>query len=128
MVAILPGISRSGSTITGGLFAGLKREDAVRFSFLLSLPAILGANILKLPELFDDPSFSAGLPVMAAGVAAALLSGIAAIKLLKYISENKKIYGLFGILYHCRRRDGGRRPSFLTDGVPYAAYQTPKTG
>lgn len=90
MVAILPGISRSGSTITGGLFAGLKREDAVRFSFLLSLPAILGANILKLPELFDDPSFSAGLPVMAAGVAAALLSGIAAIKLLKYISKNKR--------------------------------------
>ena len=90
MVAILPGISRSGSTITGGLFAGLKREDAVRFSFLLSLPAILGANILKLPELFDDPSFSAGLPVMAAGVAAALLSGIAAIKLHKYIAENKR--------------------------------------
>jgi hypothetical protein len=47
-VAIIPGISRSGSTIVAGLAAGLRREDAVRFSFLLSLPAICGGALLEL--------------------------------------------------------------------------------
>ena len=47
-LAVIPGISRSGSTIVMGLKRGLSPEEAFRFSFLLSLPAILGANILKL--------------------------------------------------------------------------------
>lgn len=50
-IAIAPGISRSGSTIAAALFAGLRREDAVRFSFLLSIPAIAGASLLKLRDL-----------------------------------------------------------------------------
>ena len=71
MVAIFPGISRSGSTITGGLFAGFRREDAVRFSFLLSIPAILGANLLKLPDLFETGLGGESALPMLLGVAAA---------------------------------------------------------
>ena len=89
IVAIFPGISRSGSTITGGLFAGFRREDAVRFSFLLSIPAILGANLLKLPDLFETGLGGESALPMLLGVAAALLSGIAAIRLLRYITKNK---------------------------------------
>ena len=91
LIAVMPGISRSGSTITGGLFAGFSKKDAVRFSFLLSIPAILGANILKLPELISDPSFSANALPYLCGVLAAALSGFAAIKLLQYISSAKKL-------------------------------------
>src|SRR5699024_6525427 len=55
LVGVLPGISRSGSTITGGRLFGLDRQDAVRFSFLLSVPAILGANILSLRDIAENP-------------------------------------------------------------------------
>lgn len=50
-MALAPGVSRSGSTITAALFAGVRREDAVRFSFLIFLPAVLGASLLKLRDL-----------------------------------------------------------------------------
>ena len=89
MVAIFPGISRSGSMFTGVLVAGFRREDAVRFSFLLSIPAILGANLLKLPDLFETGLGGESALPMLLGVAAALLSGIAAIRLLRYITKNK---------------------------------------
>jgi len=77
-VAIVPGISRSGSTIVAGLVVGLRREDAVRFSFLLSLPAILGASVLELRHI---PAGEAGLrpAVAAAGFAAATVTGYLAI-------------------------------------------------
>jgi undecaprenyl-diphosphatase len=77
-VAIVPGISRSGSTIVAGLAAGLRREDAVRFSFLLSLPAILGASLLELRHL---PARAPDLPlaVAAAGFAVAAATGYLAI-------------------------------------------------
>jgi undecaprenyl-diphosphatase len=51
MIALIPGTSRSGITISAGLFAGLKKEEAAKFSFMLSAPAILGAAIVKLPNL-----------------------------------------------------------------------------
>ena len=51
MCAIMPGLSRSGTTMTGGLVAGLKKEDALEFSFLLALPTILGSVVLKLGDL-----------------------------------------------------------------------------
>jgi len=77
-IAIVPGISRSGSTIVAGLAAGLRREDAVRFSFLLSLPAICGAALL---ELRHPPAGSPGVPfaLAAAGFAAAAATGYLAI-------------------------------------------------
>jgi undecaprenyl-diphosphatase len=76
-VAIVPGISRSGSTIVAGLATGLRREDAVRFSFLLFLPAILGATLLELRH----PPAGATVPISlaAAGFAAAAVTGYLAI-------------------------------------------------
>jgi len=71
-LAFFPGISRSGVTIGGGLLAGLRHQEAARFSFLLATPVILGAGILEVPQLF-----SSGVPV-GEYVAAAVLSGIAA--------------------------------------------------
>jgi undecaprenyl-diphosphatase len=89
LLAIFPGISRSGMTITGGLLCGFDREFAVKFSFILSIPAILGANILSLFELSEHPINSADIVPYILGMAAALLSGFAAIKLLNYISKKK---------------------------------------
>ena len=71
-LAFLPGISRSGITIGGGLVAGLRHEEAARFSFLLATPVILGAGVVEVPQLF-----SSGVPV-GEYVAGAVLSGIAA--------------------------------------------------
>lgn len=84
-IAILPGISRSGSTITGGLLAGFKRSFAVKFSFLLSIPAILGAAILDFPDASPMP---AGPAIV--GVIISALSGFVAIKLLLRIVKKKK--------------------------------------
>lgn len=89
LAAIFPGISRSGMTITGGLLCGFDREYAVKFSFILSVPAILGANILSLSELSSHPIASADIFPYICGMAAALLSGLCAIKLLSYISKKK---------------------------------------
>jgi undecaprenyl-diphosphatase len=77
-LAISPGISRSGATITGGLFRGLTREAAARFSFLLSIPAILGAAVVAVPDL--PPGTDWG-PVLAA-TAVAGVTGFAAIAFL----------------------------------------------
>lgn len=71
-LAFIPGISRSGVTIAGGLLAGLRHDEAARFSFLLATPVILGAGLVEVPLLF-----SAGVPV-GEYVTGAVLSGIAA--------------------------------------------------
>lgn len=54
LVAVFPGISRSGATICGGLFTGFKREFAVKFAFLMSIPAVLGSAVFKLPDLVAE--------------------------------------------------------------------------
>ena len=71
-MAFLPGISRSGVTIGGGLLAGLRHEEAARFSFLLATPVILGAGLVEVPGLFQS-----GVPV-GEYLAAAVLAGVAA--------------------------------------------------
>jgi undecaprenyl-diphosphatase len=71
-LAFLPGISRSGVTIGGGLLAGLRHQEAARFSFLLATPVILGAGLVEVPQLF-----ASGVPV-GEYVAGAVLAGIAA--------------------------------------------------
>jgi undecaprenyl-diphosphatase len=87
-IAIVPGISRSGSTIVGGLAVGLRREDAVRFSFLLSLPAICGAALL---ELRHPPAGSPGVPVAlaVAGFAAAATGYLAILVVLRWTRAGK---------------------------------------
>ena len=97
-VALLPGISRSGSTITGGLLNGLERPDAVRFSFLLSIPAIFGASVLKLPDFFADIPDTKTLAVYLVGATVSAVVGICAIKLLGYISK-KSNFRVFS--YYC---------------------------
>jgi len=85
--ALFPGLSRSGTTVTGGLTQGLDRENAVRFSFIMSIPAILGANITELPGLFASPIPSSDVMPLMLGMAAAFLSGLFAIGLLRYIAK-----------------------------------------
>ena len=98
LAAIFPGLSRSGSTISGGLFLGLDRKEAVKFSFLMSVPAVLGANILNVPDVLRVQITKSELGIYLAGMAAAALAGFAAMKLLFYISEKSK-FGFFA--YYC---------------------------
>lgn len=98
LFAILPGISRSGMTITGGVFNGFKRELAVKFSFILSIPAILGSVVITLVKDFESISLGENAGVIFAGVAASFVSGLLAIKLLEYISK-KNTFKAFA--YYC---------------------------
>jgi undecaprenyl-diphosphatase len=89
-VAILPGISRSGATIATGLFLGLKREEATRFSFLLSIPAILGALILHLPDLLAPTRPDIIWWVLLLGFSSAFIVGYLAIRwLLQLVNSGK---------------------------------------
>ncbi|MBC7260655.1 MAG: undecaprenyl-diphosphate phosphatase [Chloroflexi bacterium] len=80
--AIAPGISRSGATIGAGLFLGLRREAATRFSFLLATPIILGAGLLQVKRLLASPNLDAALLPLVLGFLAAFLSGYACIRFL----------------------------------------------
>jgi undecaprenyl-diphosphatase len=75
VVALIPGISRSGVTMAGGLVAGLRHQEAAKFSFLLATPIIAGAGVLEVPQLFQH-SLDGG--TLAVYLAAAVLAGIAA--------------------------------------------------
>ena len=97
LFAVLPGISRSGMTIIGGTLFGFKREFAVKFSFILSIPAILGSTVITLVKDWNDLDFG-NIGVILAGVAAAFVSGLCAIKLLEYIT-NKHNFKVFA--YYC---------------------------
>lgn len=100
MCAIIPGLSRSGSTITGGLTQGFTREFAVKFSFILSIPAILGANIIEIPKLLSTPVPQSDIIAYAAGMVAAALAGIVAMKLLIYISRHAtfKVFSVYCVV------------------------------
>ncbi len=98
MCALVPGLSRSGSTITGGLFMGFKRELAVKFSFIMSIPAILGANVLSLADIAENPIAKTDIVPYIAGTVAAAIVGILAMKLLIYISK-KSNFRMFS--YYC---------------------------
>lgn len=87
----LPGISRSGSTIVGGLFCGLDKKTAVRFSFLMSIPAILGALVLDIKDIFTAPSQTLSFLPVAVGMITAALSGYFAIKVLLRLVEKSKL-------------------------------------
>ena len=90
--AILPGISRSGSTIVGGRMMGLNNEDSVTFSFLLAIPAICGATTLALKDLLSEESAASSLPVslLVGGAICSFLVGIVALRwLIRWSREDR---------------------------------------
>jgi undecaprenyl-diphosphatase len=97
VLALLPGFSRTGSTIAGGLGAGLSHEDALRFSFLLATPIIGAAALLKLPELFTAGN-QAALGVAAVG---ALCSAVGAYFSAKFLAKYFKTKTLTPFAIYC---------------------------
>jgi len=80
--AIMPAISRSGLTIAGSLFRDLDRDFAAKFSFLLSIPAILGAAVFQAKDIFEAGAAAVNIPAIAAGTVAAAVAGYASVKLM----------------------------------------------
>ena len=89
-LALIPGFSRTGSTIGGGLFIGLDHENAARYSFLLATPIILAASVLKLPELLSSGNVGTIEPILIGSVAAAITAYLSVRFLTKYF-ETKKL-------------------------------------
>ena len=84
ILALLPGISRSGATMVAGVLRGLSHEDAARFSFLLATPVILAAGALKIPELFGPAGDGIGGQVWAGSAAAFVAAYLSVRFLVKY--------------------------------------------
>jgi undecaprenyl-diphosphatase len=106
--AILPGVSRSGSTISMGLYLGMKRDDVANFSFLMVIPVIGGAMLLKVIELIEMGIDADGLMILIVGFATAFVSGYLALKYLIIILRSRGIdpfawycwlVGLAGLYY-----------------------------
>lgn len=106
-VATVPGISRSGSTITGGLLCGLDKSFAVEFAFVMSIPAVLGANILEIFKVVKNGMETPFIYCLI-GAAVAAVVGVGAIKLVELVSRKNKfiffsIYcaavGLFAVIW-----------------------------
>ena len=97
-IATMPGISRSGMTISAGCFTGFERKFAVRFSFLLSIPAVLGANILSLKDAAEAGIVWSEVPVYLLGVVTAAVVGYLCIRLLRMIADKGR-FGAFA--YYC---------------------------
>lgn len=93
MFALVPGVSRSGSTITAGRALGLDRQSAAVFSFLLSLPITSAAIIVKVPDALAEHGLS--MPLVAGVISAAVSSWLAIAVLLRYVSRHS--YGLFAL-------------------------------
>ena len=90
LAAVVPGLSRSGMTITGGLLCGLERTQAVRFSFIMSLPAIIGANIISAVDTLKTPVETSQLGIYAAGMICAAVTGFFALKLIDFIAKKDR--------------------------------------
>jgi undecaprenyl-diphosphatase len=94
--ALIPGVSRSGSTLTAALFLGLKREDAARFSFLLGLPAITLAGLKELLELYHAGLDAHGWSILTLGLVTASISAFAAIWSLMHLLERFSAWPFVG--------------------------------
>jgi undecaprenyl-diphosphatase len=93
--ALIPGASRSGTTITGGLFVGLKRSDAARFSFLLSIPAVFASGLLELNSALKYIDASMMLNFAVATLASAVSGYIAIDFLIKYLKKHSTYIFIF---------------------------------
>jgi undecaprenyl-diphosphatase len=97
-IAIVPGVSRSGATLSGALSRRLNRDFAARFSFLLSIPAILGAAVLQLKDVVKSGEIAAGsggigIAAMIAGTVSAAVVGFFAVRLMLKIVREKSLWG-----------------------------------
>ena len=97
-VAVVPGLSRSGTTISAGMLRGFERSFAVKFSFLLSIPAVLGANLVSIIKVFSTGVEWSYVPMYLVGVACAFVSGYFAIYFLRLVVQRGK-FG--GFCYYC---------------------------
>ena len=97
-VATIPGLSRSAVTITAGMAVGLRRDFAVNFSFLLSIPAVFGAAILAFIDALRDGIDWSFVPAYLVGTAVALVTGVLSIHLMRYIGKKRR-FG--GFAYYC---------------------------
>ena len=95
--ALLPGISRDGVVMVGGMFRGLSRQDAARFSFLLSAPVILAAGALKLSELTGPDGNGIRGPVLAGSIASGVSAYLALRFLVRYLSDRSRTLTPFAI-------------------------------
>jgi len=104
VAALLPGISRSGATIGGAMQRGIERPAAARFSFLLSVPAMLGAGLLAIMDLLKAGTLTSDLPALAIGFVAAAVTGYLCIRWLLGYLQGHRLYvfaaycALFGAL------------------------------
>ena len=101
IIALFPGVSRSGATISAGLFCGLNRKTAVTFSFLLGIPAIAGASFLEIMELSEAGGMAAlgesvNILALGIGLVVSMLVGLFAIKLVKLLIKREK-FKIFAI-------------------------------
>lgn len=92
-IGVLPGVSRSGSTIAGALFAGLDRRAAADFSFLLSIPAIVGGAVLEIPEALREGAGSIDWVCVLVGMAVAGITGYLAIRLVLTAIKKRGLWG-----------------------------------
>ena len=113
VLALFPGISRSGATISGGLWRELKRQDAARFSFFMAVPVMLGAGLVALTDLFAMPDPGAQVGPIVVGFLAAMVTGMISIHwLLRYLARRPlrvfaiycTLLGLGGILLYALNR------------------------
>src|SRR5690242_4379755 len=88
-IALLPGFSRSGAAMSGGLLAGLSNEDAARFAFLLATPIIGAAAVLKLPDLFGPQGDGVRGPALAGALCAALTAYLSVRFLVRFFETNR---------------------------------------
>ena len=108
-LAVLPGISRSGSTISACLALGFDRSFAVKYSFIASLPAIIGANLLELRHLGEAISGGVNFLYYIIGMVVAGISGYVCIRIMMYVVSEKKfsyfayycaIVGVISLIFH----------------------------
>ena len=88
-IALIPGFSRSGATMGGGLLVGLSNEDAARFAFLLATPIIGAAALLKLPELFGSQGNGVRGPALVGALGAAVTAYVSVRFLMRYLHTNR---------------------------------------
>ncbi len=101
-LAILPGLSRSGTTLAAGVFCGLDREKAADFSFLLAIPVVAGAVLLELFKAARDPLLLSAIPLssLAAGTLCAALAGFVSVKWMLRLVKTRALWG-FSVYLFC---------------------------